>query len=104
MRSRALYTPRPSSDRGLQPDPVKSDLLVTAHQLRRRECVPKSSGLRAAGRCMSVCCFLERPLLEVVYRAEALRAKAGLIFDNRQLEVERELQLIYEIGGERSPP
>ena len=30
----------PSSDRGLQPDPVKSDLLVTAHQLRRRECVP----------------------------------------------------------------
>ena len=22
----------PSSDRGLQPDPVKSDLLVTAHQ------------------------------------------------------------------------
>ena len=26
------------------------------------------------------------------------------IFDNRQLEVERELQLIYEIGGERSPP
>ena len=25
----------PSSDRGLQPDPVKSDLLVTAHQLRR---------------------------------------------------------------------
>ena len=31
---------RPSSDRGLQPDPVKSDLLVTAHQLRRRECVP----------------------------------------------------------------
>ena len=29
-----------SSDRGLQPDPVKSDLLVTAHQLRRRECVP----------------------------------------------------------------
>ena len=31
---------RPSSDRGLQPDPVKSDLLVTAYQLRRRECVP----------------------------------------------------------------
>ena len=31
---------RPSSDRGLQPDPVKADLLVTAHQLRRRECVP----------------------------------------------------------------
>ena len=30
----------PSSDRGLQPDPVKSDLLVTAYQLRRRECVP----------------------------------------------------------------
>ena len=30
----------PSSDRGLQPDPVKSDLLVTAHQLRRRDCVP----------------------------------------------------------------
>ena len=30
----------PSSDRGLQPDPVKSDLLVTAHQLRRREYVP----------------------------------------------------------------
>ena len=30
----------PSSDRGLQPDPVKSDLLVTAHQLRCRECVP----------------------------------------------------------------
>ena len=30
----------PSSDRGLQPDPVKSELLVTAHQLRRRECVP----------------------------------------------------------------
>ena len=29
-----------SSDRGLQPDPVKSDLLVTAYQLRRRECVP----------------------------------------------------------------
>ena len=29
-----------SSDRGLQPDPGKSDLLVTAHQLRRRECVP----------------------------------------------------------------
>ena len=56
------------------------------------------------GECMSVCCFLERPLLEVVYRAEALRAKAGSIFDNRQLEVERELQLIYEIGGERSPP
>ena len=26
------------------------------------------------------------------------------IFDNRQLEVERDLQLIYEIGGERSPP
>ena len=50
---------------------------------------------------MSVCCFLERPLLEVVYRAEALRAKAGSIFDNRQLEVERELQLIYEIGGRR---
>ena len=24
----------------MQPDPVKSDLLVTAHQLRRRECVP----------------------------------------------------------------
>ena len=53
---------------------------------------------------MSVCCFLERPLLEVVYLAEALGAKAGSIFDNRQLEVERELQLIYEIGGERSPP
>ena len=31
---------RLSSDRGLQPDPVKSDLLVTAYQLRRRECVP----------------------------------------------------------------
>ena len=30
----------PSSDWGLQPDPMKSDLLVTAHQLRRRECVP----------------------------------------------------------------
>ena len=30
----------PSSDRGLQPDPMKSDLLVTAYQLRRRECVP----------------------------------------------------------------
>ena len=29
-----------SSDWGLQPDPMKSDLLVTAHQLRRRECVP----------------------------------------------------------------
>ena len=29
-----------SSDRGLQLDPVKSDLLVTAYQLRRRECVP----------------------------------------------------------------
>ena len=29
-----------SSDRGLQPDLVKSDLLVTAYQLRRRECVP----------------------------------------------------------------
>ena len=27
-----------------------------------------------------------------------------LIFENWQLEVERELQLIYEIGGERSPP
>ena len=32
----------PSSDRGLQPDLVKSDLLVTAYQLRRRECVPGS--------------------------------------------------------------
>ena len=31
---------RLSSDWGLQPDPMKSDLLVTAHQLRRRECVP----------------------------------------------------------------
>jgi hypothetical protein len=30
----------PSSDWGLQPDPMKSDLLVTAHQLRRREYVP----------------------------------------------------------------
>ena len=30
----------PSSDWGLQPDPMKSDLLVTAYQLRRRECVP----------------------------------------------------------------
>ena len=30
----------PSSDWGLQLDPMKSDLLVTAHQLRRRECVP----------------------------------------------------------------
>ena len=49
---------------------------------------------------MSVCCFLERPLLEVVYLAEALRAKAGSIFDNRQLEVERELQLIYETSEE----
>ena len=29
-----------SSDWGLQPDPMKSDLLVTAYQLRRRECVP----------------------------------------------------------------
>ena len=31
-----------SSDWGLQPDPMKSDLLVTAYQLRRRECVPGS--------------------------------------------------------------
>ena len=69
-----------------------------------QDCKVKSIGLRADRQCMSVCCFLERPLLEVVYRAEALRAKAGSIFDNRQLEVERELQLIYEIGGERSPP
>ena len=40
--ARRSQSPRagPSSDRGLQPDPVKSDLLVTAHQLRRRECVP----------------------------------------------------------------
>ena len=30
--------------------------------------------------------------------------KVELIFENWQLEVERELQLIYEIGGERSPP
>src|SRR5574344_2019911 len=30
----------PSSDRGLQPDPVKSDWRGTAYQLRRRECVP----------------------------------------------------------------
>ena len=29
-----------SSDWGLQLDPMKSDLLVTAYQLRRRECVP----------------------------------------------------------------
>ncbi len=29
-----------SSDWGLQPDPMKLDLLVTAYQLRRRECVP----------------------------------------------------------------
>ena len=35
----------PSSDRGLQPDPVKSDLLVTAHQLRRRECLHPKSGV-----------------------------------------------------------
>ena len=41
---------------------------------------------------------------QALYLAEALGAKAGSIFDNRQLEVERELQLIYEIGGERSPP
>ena len=33
---------RLSSDWGLQPDPMKSDLLVTAYQLRRRECVPGS--------------------------------------------------------------
>ena len=30
----------PSSDWGLQPDPMKPDSLVTAHQLRRREYVP----------------------------------------------------------------
>ena len=41
---------------------------------------------------------------QALYLAEALGAKAGLIFENWQLEVERELQLIYEIGGERSPP
>ena len=29
-----------SSDWGLQPDPMKPDSLVTAHQLRRREYVP----------------------------------------------------------------
>ena len=43
MRSReAEQTPRtgPSSDRSLQPGSVKSDSLVTAHQLRRREYVP----------------------------------------------------------------
>ena len=40
VRRRKPLRAGPSSDRGLQPDPVKSDLLVTAHQLRRRECVP----------------------------------------------------------------
>ena len=49
---------------------------------------------------------LGRPQAETqaLYLAEALGAKAGSIFENWQLEVERELQLIYEIGGERSPP
>jgi hypothetical protein len=32
---------RPSSDRGLQLDPVKLESLVIANQLRRGECVPE---------------------------------------------------------------
>ena len=57
-----------------------------------QDCKVKSGGLRAAR-------VHERLLFS---RASSFWIAS--IFDNRQLEVERELQLIYEIGGERSPP
>jgi hypothetical protein len=42
VRLSKSHKPGPSSDRGLQPDPVKPEWLVIADQLRRGEYVPGS--------------------------------------------------------------